>query len=260
MPSRRAPRKRQTVSSFDLYAQAMLDHWLGKKVVFEFERDDGYRSRSLVEAYFTPPAKWSKIERAAMKEVRGRVLDVGCGPGRHAVYLQRKGYRVVGIDASPTQVALARVRGVQEVYQASVQRLPRGLGTFDTLILMGNNLGLAGDLPRMRRLTWPSSSAAEDVWAARPRKVHPSLRASNRTPCPSSTSSESRRSRRSGRTKGSSGKSATSRRCPRSSTRRTGPGIIRRRRCPASASSWRSRMASRASRKRSSARRLRRAT
>src|SRR3989475_7089618 len=69
----------------------MLDHWLGKKVVFEFERDDGYRSRSLVEAYFAPPAKWSKIEREAMREVRGRVLDVGCGPGRHAVYLQRKG-------------------------------------------------------------------------------------------------------------------------------------------------------------------------
>src|SRR5881397_2797454 len=150
MPSRRTP-KRRTTSSFDLYAQEMLDHWLGKKVVFEFERDDGYRSRSLVEAYFTPPAKWSKIEREAMREVRGRVLDVGCGPGRHAVYLQRKGHRVVGVDASPTQVALARVRGLQEVYQASVQRLPRGLGMFDTVILMGNNLGLAGDLPRMRR-------------------------------------------------------------------------------------------------------------
>ncbi len=121
MPSRRTT-KRGTTSSFDLYAQAMLDHWLGKKVVFEFERDDGYRSRSLVEAYFTPPAKWSKIEREAMREVRGRVLDVGCGPGRHAVYLQRKGHRVVGIDASPTQVALARVRGLQEVYQGSVQR------------------------------------------------------------------------------------------------------------------------------------------
>src|SRR5437870_4473123 len=144
MPSRRAPRKRQTVSSFDLYAQAMLDHWLGKKVVFEFERDDGYRSRSLVAAYRTPPAKWSKIERAAMKEVRGRVLDVGCGPGRHAVYLQRKGHRVVGIDASPTQVALARIRGVEEVYQASVQRLPRGLGTFDTIIPWGTTSASPG--------------------------------------------------------------------------------------------------------------------
>src|SRR2546425_12698873 len=129
MPSRRAPRKRQTVSSFDLYAQAMLDHWLGKKVVFEFERDDGYRSRSLVEAYFTPPAKWSKIERAAMKEVRGRVLDVGCGPGRHAVSPQRKGHRGGGIDASPTQVALARARCVLAVYQARGQRLPDGRGT-----------------------------------------------------------------------------------------------------------------------------------
>jgi SAM-dependent methyltransferase len=150
MPPRRT-RKRDTVSSFDLYARAMLDHWLGKKVVFEFERDDGYRSPSLIESYFAPPAKWSKIEREAMKEVRGRVLDVGCGPGRHALYLQRRRHRVVGIDASPTQVALARVRGVEEVYQASVRRLPRGLGTFDTIILMGNNLGLAGDVPLMRR-------------------------------------------------------------------------------------------------------------
>src|SRR2546422_9387612 len=150
MPSR-PPRKRRTASSFDLYAQAMLDHWLGKKVVFEFERDDGYRSRSLVEADFTPPAKWSKIERAARKEVRGRVLGVGCGPGRPAVYLQRKRHRVVGIDGSPTQVALARDRGLREVYQASAQRLARGRGVFDTWVLMGNNLGRAGDLPRRRR-------------------------------------------------------------------------------------------------------------
>src|SRR3989442_14007722 len=98
MPSRPTP-KRRTTSSFDLYAQAMLDHWLGKKVVFEFERDDGYRSRSLVEADFTSPAKWSKIERAAMKEVRGRVLDIGWGPGAPAVLPPRERHRPVGIDA-----------------------------------------------------------------------------------------------------------------------------------------------------------------
>jgi hypothetical protein len=37
------------------------------------------------------------------------------------------------------------------VYLASVQHLPRGLGTFNTVLMMGNNLGLAGDMPRMRR-------------------------------------------------------------------------------------------------------------
>ena len=138
-------------SSYELYARAMLDHWLGKKVVVEFERDDGYVRRSKIESYFASPSKWPRIEQEAMRHVRGRVLDIGCGPGRHALYLQKKGVPVIGIDASPTQCALARIRGLQQVYEASVHRLPRGLGTFDTALMMGNNLGLAGDIPRMRK-------------------------------------------------------------------------------------------------------------
>ena len=138
-------------SSFELYAQAMLDHWLGKQVSVEFERDDGYADRSDIAGYFAPQSDWFAVEREAMREARGRVLDIGCGPGRHALHLQKRGLRVVGIDASATQVALARIRGLREVYQASVWRLPKGLGVFDTVILMGNNLGLPGDLPEMRR-------------------------------------------------------------------------------------------------------------
>jgi SAM-dependent methyltransferase len=37
-----------------------------------------------------------------------RVLDAGCGPGRHAVELARRGIDVVGVDASPDFIALAR--------------------------------------------------------------------------------------------------------------------------------------------------------
>ncbi|MDQ1521637.1 MAG: hypothetical protein QOI55_2710, partial [Actinomycetota bacterium] len=37
-----------------------------------------------------------------------RVLDVGCGPGRHALALARRGIEVVGVDLSPDFVALAR--------------------------------------------------------------------------------------------------------------------------------------------------------
>jgi SAM-dependent methyltransferase len=36
------------------------------------------------------------------------VLDVGCGPGRHALALARRGMRVHGVDLSDTFVALAR--------------------------------------------------------------------------------------------------------------------------------------------------------
>lgn len=138
-------------SSFELYARAMLDHWLGKNVTVEFERDDGFRNASRIDSYFASPSKWPRMEREAIRLVRGRVLDLGCGPGRHALFLQKRGLDVVGLDASPTQVALARIRGVAQVYPGSVHGLPRGLGTFDTVLMMGNNLGLAGDMPRFRR-------------------------------------------------------------------------------------------------------------
>lgn len=44
-----------------------------------------------------------------------RVLDVGCGPGRHAHELGRRGIRVDGIDVSETFVAAARAAGVAGV-------------------------------------------------------------------------------------------------------------------------------------------------
>src|SRR5262245_42950530 len=37
-----------------------------------------------------------------------RVLDAGCGPGRHSLALARRGIEVVGIDLSPDFIALAR--------------------------------------------------------------------------------------------------------------------------------------------------------
>jgi SAM-dependent methyltransferase len=37
-----------------------------------------------------------------------RVLDVGCGPGRHALALARRGLEVTGVDLSPEFVELAR--------------------------------------------------------------------------------------------------------------------------------------------------------
>jgi SAM-dependent methyltransferase len=41
------------------------------------------------------------------------VLDVGCGNGRHAIELARRGYRVVGIDVATRFLALARAAAEQ---------------------------------------------------------------------------------------------------------------------------------------------------
>ena len=42
-----------------------------------------------------------------------RVLDAGCGPGRHSLALAALGFEVVGIDLSPDFVALARAAATE---------------------------------------------------------------------------------------------------------------------------------------------------
>src|ERR671919_1309651 len=48
-----------------------------------------------------------------------RVLDVGCGPGRHALALGRLGIEAVGVDLSPDFVELARAAAADEELPAT---------------------------------------------------------------------------------------------------------------------------------------------
>ncbi len=49
-----------------------------------------------------------------------QVLDLGCGSGRHLIHLAREGFRVVGMDFSPTALRLTREWGLKEQSEASV--------------------------------------------------------------------------------------------------------------------------------------------
>lgn len=111
------------------------------------ERDDGYLGAGDVARYFAGADSWSPVERWACGQVTGRVLDVGCGAGRRALPLQEAGHEVVGLDASPGVVTVATQRGVTAVV-GSVEQIPLGLGLFDTVLLLGNNLGLLSSAKR----------------------------------------------------------------------------------------------------------------
>ncbi len=43
-----------------------------------------------------------------------KILDVGCGTGRHAIELAKRGYQVTGIDLSEAQIARAKQKAQQE--------------------------------------------------------------------------------------------------------------------------------------------------
>ncbi len=141
------------MTSFDLFADALWQYYKKGHAGLRYERDDGYRGREDISWYFTPARQFPRYEKAALNYARGRVLDVGCGAGRHALYLQRRGIRVTAIDLHPRIVALARARGVKDARVVNAcGRLPFRDGEFDTVVLFGNNLGLCGAVLRLRRM------------------------------------------------------------------------------------------------------------
>ena len=61
---------------------------------------EGFTQGTLQEAGF--------IEREIGRNKQAKILDVGCGTGRHSIELARRGYNVTGIDLSAAQLKHAR--------------------------------------------------------------------------------------------------------------------------------------------------------
>jgi SAM-dependent methyltransferase len=139
--------------SRDAFGHQLLDFLDGEPALGAIERDDGYLDAAhSPEAYFAPYGSWPRSNQQALALARGRVLDIGCGAGRHGLHLQRKGRIVTGIDSSRLAVAVCKRRGLERARVLPITRLPAGLGPFDTVLLMGNNFGLFGTPRRARWL------------------------------------------------------------------------------------------------------------
>jgi SAM-dependent methyltransferase len=77
-----------------------------------------------------------------------RVLDVGCGPGRHALALARRGLDVVGIDISQTFIDLARDNETTARFERADARELSFSDEFDAVFsLCQGGFGLCGGGP-----------------------------------------------------------------------------------------------------------------
>jgi SAM-dependent methyltransferase len=109
-----------------------------------------------------PVARWAGDvageEAALLGRVRGPVLDVGCGPGRHVAALRARGVPALGIDVSAAATLLARRRGAAAM-QASVFGPVPDAGAWAGVLLLDGNVGIGGDplrlLARVRELVRP---------------------------------------------------------------------------------------------------------
>jgi SAM-dependent methyltransferase len=137
----------------DAFGHALLDTYSYRGGFAAIERDDGYIDLDCpLEKYFTGYDKWSYLERQTIRNARGKVLDIGAGAGRHSLHLQNLGLKVTAIDKSPAAVKLCRLRGIMDARVRSIEELNPEDGTFDTILMLGNNFGLLGSLKKAKRL------------------------------------------------------------------------------------------------------------
>jgi len=105
-------------------------------------------------------------EQALLAGIDGPVIDLGCGPGRLVVSLASRRMPALGIDSSPSAIALARLRGAVVLERDLFGPLP-GEGRWGTALLFDGNVGIGGNptrlLRRCRQLTAPTGQVLAEV-------------------------------------------------------------------------------------------------
>lgn len=80
------------------------------------------------------------IEQEIARDRSVKILDIGCGTGRHAIELTKRGYHVTGVDLSENQIKRAREKaqeaGVTVDFQTQDARHLPFDGEFDLAIML----------------------------------------------------------------------------------------------------------------------------
>lgn len=139
----------------DAYGQQLFAQYKSGSITSEIiEREDGFIAPgSDPGMYFREYKEWSPKEREAIKAAKGRVLDIGCGAGRHLLYLQGKGFDVTGIDNSPGAIKVCKLRGLKKALVRPIAEVDKFKpDSFDTILMFGNNFGLFGSFKRAKTI------------------------------------------------------------------------------------------------------------
>lgn len=123
---------------------------LGKAVADYFENKNGENiivhssmfddDEMSVSNLFRTYAQMPYLEKIALRETRGKILDIGGAAGAHALYLQSKKKEVTSIDISPLAVETMKKRGVKNVFLSDFYDF--NSGTYDTILLLMNGTGI----------------------------------------------------------------------------------------------------------------------
>jgi len=131
----------------DLFGKAILDYQTNNSPEDILTETSISEADEMSVAYlFRNYNEMPKLEQKALQLAKGKVLDVGCGAGSHALELQNeRNLEVTAIDISENAVKACQLRGIKNVKVANILDLDIE-NKFDTILLLMNGTGIFGTL------------------------------------------------------------------------------------------------------------------
>lgn len=149
--------KEQANNSVDPLGRAMLDYFNGV-------RDKELLVSSSVELegpmepghFFRSEEKLPLLEKIALENCRGKVLDVGAGAGCHTFILQSQGLEVHPIELSAYSYETMRLREIANARLIDFYDLENE--EYDTILFLMNGFGIGGTLEGLEKLLLKAKS------------------------------------------------------------------------------------------------------
>ncbi|GAM13997.1 class I SAM-dependent methyltransferase [Mesobacillus selenatarsenatis] len=144
---------KETIQSYeDLLT--MLDHLL--KEESEFNWDNFYSDRERRVPFFENHPDENLVEYVETERIKaGKALELGCGPGRNAIYLSRNDFHVDAVDQSEEGLGWAEERAKEQgvhvnFIQSNIFDLDIEEGTYDLVY----DSGCFHHIPPHRRMSY----------------------------------------------------------------------------------------------------------
>jgi SAM-dependent methyltransferase len=132
----------------DVQGKAMLDYLEGKDdIKLLIHTSYGEPEDMPVEVFFRDVEDFTKLEKVALKNCRGEILDIGAASGSFSFELLEQGKNVTALEISPICCQIMHERGITNVLEKDVWTYHEK--KYDTILLIMNGLGLAGTLSKL---------------------------------------------------------------------------------------------------------------
>lgn len=135
----------------DPFGEAIRDYFeKGKAPALAVNSNYTEGEKIAASHFFRTENEMPVIELTALKNCRGKILDIGAAAGCHSIILQKKGYNVTALEKSEIAAEVMRKRGIQKVLCSDIHSYTEN--KFDTILLLMNGAGIGETLTGLEKL------------------------------------------------------------------------------------------------------------